>query len=507
MMNYRPKLSERMRIRTPDYDDMISAAIELETRADQAGRSEQLRASLQVAEPVTYQLSGPHSFFADIARVATNRGDSDAAKRRLARHEDELAVTYPAWRESRRQAAQRAYEQEFASTRRAQILLERMEKLGLTPFRTEDALERGYERRAINRTAGSAGYFTPPLWVLEAWAMAPRAGRAFADLWTSMPLPPGTAQINVPHWVTGLATGPQIDGGAVVGDSPADSFSSSNVVTISGYQDVSMQWAEQSAPPGADAFIFGDLMDDAGGNLSAQLLIGAGTGGTLTGIIVAGAASASNLVTIANSQNVSGSTLTVATGSTPVYTSVARMLKVMSKARGKRATHVVLNEATWWDLAGTIDTTGKPVLPLTASAPEPGPDAVLGTAWGLPVIGDNQLPLTFGGTIAPTVAASGAVQAATAGNGSYAVILAVRAPDLYLFEGDIRVRVMQEVVSGTGQWRYQVLQYAAALRDRYTAGSTISISAGTDSGGVNLGGTPSAGVVTNYETNSPLASE
>jgi len=512
------KLSDQMRavrgtrVGPAEYDEMTAQAAELEARAHRADQVEQRverleRASVTVEyEPTTYRRGGPNSFFADIARLATSRGDRDAAKLRLERHEDELAVSYPAWREARRQAAQRAYEQQFASTRHGAILLERMERFGLAPFREADALTRNYERRAISRTSSSAGYFTPPLWLLESWAMAPRGGRAFADLWTSMPLPSGTAQINVPHWITGLTTGPQVDGGAVVGDSPADSFSSSDVETISGYQDVSMQWAEQSAPPGADAFVFGDLMDDAAGNLDAQLLIGSGSG-QLTGVIVAGAASANNLVTIANSQNVSGSTFTVATDATPVYTSVTRMLKVMSKARGKRATHIVLNEATWWDLAGTIDTTGKPIIPMSASAPEQGPDGALGTAWSLPVIGDNQLPLSFGGSSAPTVAASGAVFAATPGNGSYGVILAVRAPDLYLFEGDIRVRVMQEVVSGTGQWRYQVLQYVAALRDRYTAGSTISISAGTDSGGINSGGTPSAGVVTNYETNSPLASE
>jgi HK97 family phage major capsid protein len=449
---------------------------------------------------------GPNSWFADIARVATGRGDRDAAKRRLERHEDELAVFYGPWREARRQAAERAYEQEFASTRRGEILLERMDKFGLARFRSERALEANYEQRAISRTAGSAGYFVPPLWLLEDWAMAPRAGRPFADLWTPIPLPAGTDQINVPHWTTGLATGPSADGASVSTSSAADSFASSNVVTISGYQDVSMQAAEQTAQPGFDAFTFRDLMNDAAGQLDAQLLIGSGTG-QLNGIIVAGAASASNLVTITNSQNVSGSTITVASGSTPVYTSIGHMLSVMSKARGLRATHIVMHEATWWDLAGSIATTGVPIVAPTGSAPEPGPDGALGSAYGLPVIGDNQLPLTFGGASAPSVSTSGAVTAATAGNGSYAVIAAVRAPDLYLFEGEFRVRVMQDVVSGTGQWRYQVHQYAAALRDRYTAGSTISITRGTDTGGVNSGGTPSAGLVTNYQANSPLASE
>jgi HK97 family phage major capsid protein len=316
-----------------------------------------------------------------------------------------------------------------------------------------------------------------------------------------MPLPPGCSQINVPHWLVGLATGPEADGASVPTSSPTDSYATSSVVTVAGTQDIPMQWAEQGAPPpGADAFVFGDLMADAAQNLDAQLLIGTGTN-QLKGII------ASNHALIANTQNVSGSTFTVATASTPVWTSVGHMLHVMSKSRRQRPTHIVMAEATWWDITGAIDSNGRPLVQPTADAPQPGPDGALGSAWGLPVIGTNNLPLTFGGASAPTVAASGSGSSYTDGNGTGAVICAVRAPDLHLFEGEIRVRVMQDVVSGTGQWRHQVHQYAAALRDRYTAASTISYSSGTDSGGINSGGTPSAGVVTNYEANSPLASE
>ena len=342
------------------------------------------------------------------------------------------------------------------------------------------------------------------MWALEDYATAARAGRPFADIWQPLPLPPGCVSVNIPHWVTGLATGPQANGQSVPASSAADTFATSTITTIAGTQDVSMQFAEQTAPPGYDAFIFRDLTEDAGGNLDAQLLIGSGSN-QLHGIIIGGVASANNLVTIANSQNVSGSTLTVATSSTPVYTSVTDMLQVMTKGRGLPPSHVVLNPAVWWTLAGAIDTGGRPIVPPSADPPQPRPDGVLGTAWGLPVIGDDQMPTTFGGGTAPSVATSGGVAAATAGNGSYTVITAVRASDLYLFEGDIRIRIFQDVVSGTGQWRFQILQYVAALRDRYTVASNISLSSGTDSGGVNTGGTPSAGVVTNYQTNSPLA--
>jgi hypothetical protein len=478
----------------------------LEARAAVAEAEAERRSRLTVSEPTTYQRGGPHSFFADLARLATGLGDKTAAKKRLGRHEDELAAFYPRWREARAAQAQAAYENAFAASRRGEQLLEQMEKYGLRRFRGDDAFKRQMEKRAISTSTGSAGYFTPPLWALEDWASAARAGRPFADLcWTSLPLPPGIHSVNVPHWTVGLATGPQTDGGSVDSSSAADLFATSTVTTIAGTQDVAMQYMEQTQPPGYDQFLGQDLIEDAGGNLSAQLLIGSGSN-QLNGIVIGGAASASNLVVMASTQNVSASTLIAASGATPVWTTVGDMLYVMQKARGLRPTHIVVNPAVWWKLTGTLDGNGRPVVLPSSDAPQPRPDGVLGEAWSLPVVGDANMPTTFGGGTAPTVAASGAVSASTAGNGTGTVIAAVRRPDLFLFEGDIRIRVMQEVVAGSGQWRYQIMQYVAALRDRYTwAGSNISYTNGSGSGGVNAGGSVSAGATTNYETNSPLA--
>ena len=125
---------------------------------------------------------------------------------------------------------------------------------------------------------------------------------------------------------------------------------------------------------------------------------------------------------------------------------------------------------------------------------------------GPAIIGDDQMPTTFGGGTAPSVATSGGVAAATAGNGSYAVITAVRACDLYLFEGDIAVRIFQDVVSGTGQWRFQILQYVAALRGSGPPSPRTSRSAQAPTAAASTpAAPPSAGIVTNYQTNSPLA--
>ena len=38
------------------------------------------------------------------------------------------------------------------------------------------------ERRAINRTDGTGGYFVPPAWLMSQWVALARPGRAFANL-------------------------------------------------------------------------------------------------------------------------------------------------------------------------------------------------------------------------------------------------------------------------------------------------------------------------------------
>lgn len=496
-------LSDRMRavrgtqVSAFEYSDMTAQAVELEQHA--------ARASLQVSEPVTYSKRSPHSFFADIARVRTRLGDTQGAGGRLDRHQDELALAYPAWRETRRRQASAAYEAVFAGDRRGAELLDRMDRLGLARFRTDDAFEKSIlEQRGASTAQGAGGYFAPPLWLLDEYAQAARAGRPFADLWHSIPLPPGCSSINVPKWLTGVGAGPATDGASAPSDSPADAYATSKVATIAGTQLVSMQWAEQTAPPGADVFIFNDLMADIGSGLDVQLLIGSGAAGQLTGIIPAGTAAAASLVTVANSNAVTGQTLTVASAGSPVYRTAARMLSLLTRARGLAPSHVLIHPSTWFQLTGTIDSTGRPLVPLDATPPEGGPAMV--NAWGRTCLLDDNMPITFGGTTAPAVSASGGgITEVTPGNGTWAVIAAVRASDLYLFEGEMRVQVAMDIPeSGTGQWRYTAHQYTASLRDRYSAAATLSAAAETDTGSVTAGGATAAGVATHYQANSPL---
>jgi len=50
---------------------------------------------------------------------------------------------------------------------------------------------------------------------------------------------------------------------------------------------------------------------------------------------------------------------------------------------------------------------------------------------------------------------------------NYTPMLAERASDMFLWEGEMRSRVLTEVLSGTLQVRFQVYNYVAYMTDRY----------------------------------------
>jgi hypothetical protein len=80
---------------------------------------------------------------------------------------------------------------------------------------------------------------------------------------------------------------------------------------------------------------------------------------------------------------------------------------------------------------------------------------------GLPVVVDSNVQTTLGN---PT-------------NSNQDEVYAIRASDLLLMEGPLRVRALQEVLSGTLQVRLQVFAYSAFVSGRYPSG--ISIISGT----------------------------
>jgi hypothetical protein len=78
------------------------------------------------------------------------------------------------------------------------------------------ALAAGLELRVNpNRTDGQGGYFSPPLWLIDHFAGAPRVERTLSALIPNLPLPRGVSEVKLPRMTTGTHVFPIADGAAV----------------------------------------------------------------------------------------------------------------------------------------------------------------------------------------------------------------------------------------------------------------------------------------------------
>jgi HK97 family phage major capsid protein len=385
------------------------------------------------SEPMTYGYGSGHSYFLDLARSDTGRGDGDggvqAARSRLQRHGQELAVELPA-REQRRAA--RATD-EMRGMPQGSVFEQRVNP---------------------NRTDGQGGYFVPPLWLVDQYIDLPRFGRTAANLCQHFDLPPGTDSINLPKVATGTAAAVQTaDGGTVQSTDLTDTYVSAPVRTIAGQQDVALQLLDQS-PVNFDNIIYADLIADLNSKLDIQVINGSGINGQALGIL--------------NVAGINAVTYTDASPTLPeLYIPLVQAASLIEKNRKLPATAGVMIPSMWYWQTGQLDSTGRPLIVPTAPAFNPmassGGLAAEGPAgmysFGLPAYTDGNIPSNLG-----------------AGTNETRIIVA-RWPDLYLWEGALRTRVLNEVLSGTMQVRIQVYEYFAFMAARRP--ESISVISGT----------------------------
>ncbi|MEV6046042.1 phage major capsid protein [Streptomyces xanthochromogenes] len=385
------------------------------------------------SEPRTYQRALRHSYFLDLARVELNRGDGDggveAARDRIRRHTAELEVDMPR-REAQREA-------------RADQELRGIDKGSSFEKRTNP-----------NRTDGQGGYFVPPMWLVDDYIDLPRFGRTFANSVRNMTLPSGTDSINIPKVASGTATGVQTaDAAAVTSQDMTDTFVSAPVRTIAGQQDVAIQLLDQS-PVGFDEIVFADLIADYNQRLDLQCLNGSGTSGQLKGVL--------------NVSGINAITYTDASPTLPeLYLPSMQALSQVATKRKAMPTAVFLTPARWFWMASQLDSQNRPfILPETQSPFNPlalqtGGDVEgpVGRMLNFPLLADGNIPNNLGG------------------GSNEERIIAARTSDLFLWEGSMRTRVLQEVLSGTLQVRFQVYNYAAFMPDRRP--ESISVISGT----------------------------
>lgn len=425
----------QQRVKDAEEDERRSdVAGQILANAGQAGERRSGGARV-TSEPMTYNRHNQTtSYFMDLAR-SSMRNDTEAAAR-LQRHAQELDVELPA-REKRRDAAAR------------------QEMRGVDNLKDEHR-ESAFERRANpNRTDGQGGYFVPPLWLVDEFIDFPRFGRTVANDVQNLTLPGGTDSVNLPKINTGTKTAVQTaDGGAVTSVDMTDTFVNAPVRTIAGQQDVAMQLLDQS-PVSFDRILYQDLIADLNQQVDLQVLNGTGLNGQALGIF-----------------NVSGiNSVTSTAGSTTLITLYGPMIKLLSqiaKNRKMMPTGLYMTPTRWFWGAATLDSQNRPLIlpdansPMNPMALQSGATEVEGPVGRLlstRISVDGNIPVTFGG-------------------GTEDKIFALRASDLYLWEGAMRTRVLQEVLSGTLQVRFQVFQYFAFMPHRRP--ESISVLSGSD---------------------------
>lgn len=434
-----------------EHGTLVQRIADLEAYAERSRESavsaERLERATQVhirSEPMTYERHNVRSsFLLDMARTRF-LGDGDAGAR-LARHRSEIDVEL--------REGGRLHRLERDRARQFGRFVEEL--------RQETGREVTLERRDADRTdATSVGDFVPPIWLMELYADSPRAGRPFADAVRNLPLPGGTDQINIPKITTGTAVAAQTADNAGVNEQDmVTNVAQAPVRTIAGQFDVALQVLEQS-PIAFDEVVFLDLAADYDAKLDLQTLNGSGSSGQLKGAL-----------------NATGITTVTYTDASPTVPELwPKFVDAANQSGTNRKLPPTLSVGHWrrvqWMFAA-LDANNRPLLASAMVGPQnalgvlPGggqqglePNGV--TAWmpnGLPFMSDLNMPTNLGGGT------------------NEDRIITLRPFDQLLFEGALRTRVLQEVLSGTLTVRFQAYAYVAFTAERYPSG--IAVVAGT----------------------------
>lgn len=352
------------------------------------------------SEPLTYERHAPRSLFVDLALRAS--GDIGATER-VARHAAEMRVELPKFEAERERRARAA---------------------------TPDGME---TRVNPGTTDGQGGYFSPPFWLMNMFATAPRPSRVLSALMPGLPMPRGVSEVKLPRITTGTKTGTPADGGAVPSQDIVDAAASQPVTPVTGMSDAALQLLEQS-PAGAhlDYAIFQDLAGDYDARLEQLLINGTGTGKQFTGIL--------NLPTGAG--GVSAVSFVNASPTLALLLPVTgQAFAQLGDARGGPPETWLMRSARWaWIASGDVN--------LATSEPR---------LLGRPVAMDDSIPATLGGV-----------------GGTQDAVIAIRPSDSLLLETGQQVEVFLEPLSGEMMVRLRLHGYASALHRQPTGIATIT---------------------------------
>lgn len=370
-----------------------------------------------MSEPLTYGVGAPNSYFRDLLLSSADGSEAHAARARQERHITEMRVELPR-REMRAREAQ------------SDVRFER--------------------RRDVLNTASPS---TPPLWLIDEFATAPRPGRVLSALVGSDLLPAGVASVRIPRITGGTDVAPAPDGVAVTSKDITDAETLSPATPLSGTADVAIQMIEQSPAEVADRVIFGDLAAAYDASLERLMMTGRGTRYEFRGVLDLAAADGVNVITY--------------TDATPTG---SRLFPYLGRAGAAVGNNRRLPPQAWlmrtgrWTWLGTSeDSAGMPlsfpsqqaVAPLRSLFGDAAPTPVT-SILGWPTYCNDSIPATLG-----------------LGN-NQDTVLAVRPTDMALFETLPVAVVDLQSLSGTLEARLTLRGYAAFIAGRQPAGiSTI----------------------------------
>lgn len=296
------------------------------------------------------------------------------------------------------------------------------------------AKEMSVELRDVTSADPGTGTFIPPLYLGERWIDEEVAGRPFANAVASMPLPSTGKQMDFPRVQTAPAVAVQASEADPVNEVNFDgeTYSVSKVL-IAGQNDLSIQ-AYEFADPGMDVVIMRELNKSYNSVLDTQLLTGTGSNGQHRG-----------LKNVSGINSITYSSVGAAGGADgllgAIYDAVSQ---IATNAPGYMADAIVMHprRAAW--IASHRDANGSLLqqgsFALASGAQNNG--FALSVA-GLGVILDPNITTVQG--------------AGTNEDELYVVAT----EELILAEGDLRARVLSEVLSGTLQIRLQLYAFSA----------------------------------------------
>ncbi|MEK9725974.1 MAG: phage major capsid protein, partial [Rhodospirillaceae bacterium] len=297
----------------------------------------------------------------------------------------------------------------------------------------------------VSRDVGTSafGALVVPQYLTELYAPLARAGRPFANICMSLPLPDEGMTLNIPRGTTGTAAAAQATENSGVQETDFDETTLAvSVRTYAGQQDVSRQALERGR--GIDQIIYADLAADYATKVDAALLMGAGTNGTHLGVTEV---SSINAVTYTDNDP------TVA----EFWPKLHDAIQKVNSNRYLPPTVIVMHPRRWgWIQAGLTSS-----LPIAAQSGAPVNSVavnqavaygqVVGNIAGLPVVTDANI-------------------ATDQGAGTEDSVLVLRAEDMLLWEqgdGSPRELRFEETTAGSLTTKLVVYGYSAFAGGRY----------------------------------------